>query len=199
MAPRWCVRCGAPNPPTAAFCEHCGTPIPNPPSTPLPSSALGVPGLPPPAWGAPQYGVQSTAPPRRRWWVWIIVSLVVVVLVFGVSGFLFLPAAAAITVTGINFESPDDACGLNGATDSGFNASTGQSVGFTYQISGPNASSGSGTVSCTLSGITTSTQGFSVSGANVPLSIPANSTQLFSFNVTAPSAPYTGVLTLVIT
>jgi hypothetical protein len=125
----------------------------------------------------------------------------VVILVLGVVSFLAIPPAPPVNVivTGINFDSPDNACGLAGATDYGFNASTNQSLPFTYQISGANNTTSGGTMACTISGITTSTSGFTITGANVPLSIPANASQLLSFEVNTPALPYTGVLTFVIT
>lgn len=101
-------------------------------------------------------------------------------------------------VTGIDYQSPNDVCGLAGATDTGFNASEGQVVEFEYEVAG-NSTSNGGTAACTISAITATTPGFSISGANVPLLIPANATENFWFNVTCPSSPYTGILTIVLT
>lgn len=128
----------------------------------------------------------------------VVVVVFVVLLVGGVLAF-FLSAPPAIDVTGINFVSPDNACGLDGATDYGFNGTAGQSLEFTYQLY--NGLPNNATTPCTIANITTTTPGFSVTGANTPLTIPAgvNSTQVFSFQVNFPSNAYTGVLTLVIT
>jgi hypothetical protein len=127
-----------------------------------------------------------------------VVLFVVLILVVGVASFLYAPSASSVVVTGINFSSPDDACGLDGATDSGFNDTTSDAIQFTYGLSG-NSSADGGTAACTIENITTTTPGFSVTGANTPLFIPANSTQDFTFTLNTPSSPYTGVLTLVIT
>lgn len=99
----------------------------------------------------------------------------------------------SISVTGINFVSSDNACGLNGATDYGFNGTAGGNLELTYSLFN------NATTTCTISNITTSTAGFSITGANTPLSIPANGTQLFSFQINFPNNSYTGVLTLVLT
>jgi len=170
-------------------------------SAPLPPATPPPP--PPGGWGPSPYGGGPIGgPPRRsraRTVLIVVAVVVVVLLVIGVAAYLLLPAAPpAINVTGINFQSPDDACGLNGATDTGFTANESQAMEFTYQISGNNTTNG-GTAACTIHTVSTSTPGFSVSGANVPLSIPVNSSQLLSFSVTMPSSSYTGVLTLVMT
>jgi hypothetical protein len=206
VAARYCPHCGAPNPTTATFCQYCGTVLPALASTPLPSGAAGAPPPPPSPWGAPAYGTApypapAPPPPRRRAIVWILVGFVVLILVIGVISFLAVPPSPPVNVvvTMIYFDSPDNACGLAGATDYGFNASTNQTVPFTYQISGANNSTGTGTLACTITDITTSTPGFSVTGATVPLMIAADATQLLSFNLSTPSDPYTGVLTFVIT
>ena len=119
----------------------------------------------------------------------LLVGLIVVIATLAYA-FFFAPQ---VEVTGINFASPDNACGLDGATDDGFNATPGDSFQLTYSI--PNNSS----ALCTISAVTTSTPGFSISGANVPLAIPANGSQLLSFSVNLPNSAYVGILTLVIT
>jgi len=154
---------------------------------------------PPPAWGTPPYMGPPPVAPRRRVWLWVLVAIVVIFLVIPIAFLSFAPTAPSVVVTGINFQSPDNACGLDGATDYGFNASTSQTVSFTYAIYGPNATSGNGTLACQIMGVATSTPGFSVTGANVPLSIPANATQDLSYNVITPGSSYTGVLTIVVT
>jgi hypothetical protein len=201
MAAHYCPKCGAVNPATATFCQYCGTVLPPTPSAPLPSypSAGGPP--PPPQWGAPAYAPAPPPPPRRRLVLWIIVGFVVLILVVSVIGYFATPPAPSynVIVTGINFDSPDNACGLDGAFGYGLNASTNESVPLTYDISGANSSTGTGTLACTIESINSNTSGFSVTGANVPLNIPANGTQVLGFNLNTPADPYTGVLTFVIT
>jgi len=130
----------------------------------------------------------------------VLVVFVVLILVAGVVSYLLIPAPASVEITGVNFQSPDNACGLEGATDtSWYNTTTGTSFVLSYLISGPNATSWNGTLACEISSINTTTAGFSITGANVPLSIPANSTQTLAFTVNPPGSAFTGVLTLVLT
>ncbi len=129
--------------------------------------------------------------------MWLVVIGLVVVVGGGLA--FFLSAPPEIDVTGINFVSPDNACGLDGAVDYGFNGTAGQSMEFTYQLY--NDLPTNATMGCTIANITTTTPGFSVTGANTPLTIPAgvNSTKLFSFQLNFPSDAYTGGLTFLLT
>lgn len=213
MAAQYCPKCGASNPPSAAFCQYCGNALPSAPAAPLASA--GMSGPPPsnaPPWGAPAYGAAPYGgaayppaapppPPRRRLLLWIIVGFVVLILVVGAILIATAPPAVTynVVVTGINFASPDNVCDLAGATGEGFNATTNSSVELSFYVSGPNDTSGSGTMACNITTIEADTAGFTVSGANVPLNIPANASPLLSFDVETPVDPFTGVLTLVLT
>lgn len=205
MAARYCPQCGAPNAPTASFCQYCGSPLAPTTGGPLPSAGAGPYPPPPPPWGAQPYGGPPAQwappppqPPRRRTWLWVLVGFVAIFLViFIIAAFVLVPVAP-IRVTGIDYQSPDNVCGLNGATDTGFNASEGQVEPFEYQVSG-NSTANGGTAACTISTISAITAGFSISGANVPLVIPINTTEDFFFNVTCPTSPYTGILTIELT
>jgi hypothetical protein len=198
MTDKFCTQCGGGNPPQASFCQYCGSPLVGGPSPPLPSASA----IPPPSSGAPTGWTGSPVPaapaPKRRRWGLIVLALVVAFLLVGGLAFVLLPTSPDVVVTGINFSSPDNACGLDGSTDVGFNASSGDTVELTYQISGNNTTANA-TAPCTVHSVTTSTPGFSITGANVPLAVPANATQLLSFSVNVPDAAFTGVLTLVIT
>jgi len=172
------------------------------PSAPLPTGQ--APAGPPAGWAPPPYpGGGPYAPPRRgrsRTVLIVVCVIIVVLLVVGVVATLFLQSSTSpnINVTGINFVSPDDVCGLNGATDTGFSGNSSQSIEFTYQISG-NTTTNGGTAACTIHSVSTTTPGISLTGANVPLVIPVNSSQILMFAVNMPSGSYTGVLTLVMT
>ncbi len=125
--------------------------------------------------------------------------MIVIFLVIGVLAYLLYPTSTNnVVVTGINFYSADDVCGLNGATSSGFNASTGSSIELSFSIEGNNTTNG-GNAACEIHSINTTTPGFSISGANVPLNIPVNSSPTLSFSVSVPSSPWTGVLTIDLT
>jgi hypothetical protein len=145
------------------------------------------------------YAYPAPPPPRRRHrWLLIGVVVVVAILLIGAVAFI-LTAPPEIDVTVINFVSPDNVCGLDGAQDYGFNGSAGSSLEFTYLLL--NFLPNNATTSCTIANITTTTSGFSVTGANTPLTIPAgaNATATFYFQVNFPSTGYTGALTLVLT
>lgn len=171
-------------------------------TAPSPLPTLGAAPPPPTGWTPPPYGGSAPSPPRRRSLgrtaIVIVVLIVVVILVLGAISYFAAPSSSPIVITGVNIYSPDDVCGLDGATADGFNASTSSSVELTYGISGNNTTGG-GTAACTIHSVNTTTPGFSVTGANVPLVIPANATPNLSFTVNTPGSPYTGVLTLVMT
>jgi hypothetical protein len=124
----------------------------------------------------------------------------VVLLVLGVAAFIFLPTnstSATVTVTTIDYASSDDACGVAGVTAHGFNASAGESLKIGVIMYGN--STATGTAACNIETLSTSTPGFSITGANVPLPIPANEHATLSFTLTVPGSAFTGVLTLVVT
>jgi Double zinc ribbon len=213
VATRYCPQCGGVNSPTATFCQYCGTALPPAPSAPLISAGAGGAPPPPPVWGAPPTGGPAyggapygaapygTPPPRRptrRIWLWILVGVVVFILVVGVIGYFLIPPAPAINVTEIVFQSADDPCGLANLAYYGFTANTSQVVWLALSVGG-NSTSNGGSAPCTISTISSATTGFALTGADVPLSIPANSNETLQFNVTCPSASYNGVLTLSVT
>ncbi|MGA8663700.1 MAG: hypothetical protein WB809_01320 [Thermoplasmata archaeon] len=137
--------------------------------------------------------------PRRRSRARLIVLVVVVVLIVGVVGFLFYEGSQTITVTSINFTSPDDTCGLDGASFYGFNDTLSDTVQLGFPVQGNNTTSG-GTSACTIHTVTTPTGGFSIASANTPLSIGVNDTSaVLWLNITLPSSAYNGALTLTVT
>ena len=197
----FCSHCGASNPDGAAFCQYCGSSLSSV-SAPLPSSSAPPLAPPPTGWGM---GAPVPAPPPRRRGLGrtiliVLVVLVVVILVAGVISYLLAPSPPNVEIAGVNFQSPDNACGLNGAFDSGYyNTTAGTSITLSYDLTGPNSTSGNGTLACMIFTVTTTTPGFSISGANVPLSVPANATQIFTFTVNPPGNAWTGTLTVVVT
>ncbi len=125
--------------------------------------------------------------------------LIVVVIIISVLAYIFVPVSSPnVEVTEFVIASPDNVCGLDGATASGFNATPGGSLGLSFNVTGAPTSDG-GTAACTIETISTSTSGFSVSQANVPLVIPANATEILAFTLGIPSSSYTGNVTLVMT
>jgi len=136
----------------------------------------------------------------------IVVVFVVILLVFGAIAYLLAPSSSsgpAVTITGVNFFSPDNVCGLNGASDpTWYNETAGQSFPLSYEISGNvtgNVSGVNTTAPCEIYTLTTSTPGFNITDANVPLVIAANATENLGFTVDPPNSTWSGVLTLVLT
>ncbi len=206
MATRFCTQCGGPNPANATFCQYCGKPLAGAPA----GGAPPVGGAPPPAgplpaggWaGAPGgYGAPPPPPPRRRHTILrIFAILIVIVLIASILVYLFVPVSTPnVDITEFVFVSPDNVCGLNGVGFYGFNTTPGQAVNLTVDLTGAPIGNGNATLGCTLGTLTTTTSGFSVSDANVPLVIPANATEILAFTLGVPSSSYTGNVTLVAT
>jgi hypothetical protein len=127
-----------------------------------------------------------------------VVGFVVFILIIGVIGYLLIPPAPAINVTEIEFQSADDPCGLVNSPYDGFTANTSQVLWLAVSVMG-NSTPGGGTASCSISTLSSATAGFTLTGASVPLSIPANTNETLQFNVTCPSTSYGGALTLSVT
>jgi hypothetical protein len=123
-------------------------------------------------------------------YVGIVVGIVVVVIVLAVLASL-AAVAGNVSVSAINVTSGDNACGANGHSFSGFTTNEGGSIQYTLTIHNPNLF-----LTCSVQSVSTTTSGFSLSGANTPVSIPAGGTESVSFQIHAPSSSYSGVLTL---
>jgi hypothetical protein len=180
-APAFCSRCGSPVPAGSEYCPRCGSRVEAlSGGPPLPAQA---PYTPPQAWAA------RTPPkkPNRTLWIVIVVVVVAAVAVIALVAYI---ASSDVDVTAINLVSTDDACSVTGHTFGGFTA--GRSTSEVRTLSIPN----SGSSACTITSVDTLTLGFSVSGANVPLTIPAEGTESLSFTIGVPPFAYTGVLTL---
>jgi len=125
----------------------------------------------------------------------VLVIVVVVFLVAGVVGYLFLYAGPPpVRVGEIDIYSPDDVCGLHAVPVyfAGFNSSTGASQVYDFGMPNFNGSA------CTVRTVTTNTTGFSVSGAQVPLTILAGANASLNVTIQSPSSPYTGNLALIL-
>jgi hypothetical protein len=156
----------------------------------VPTPPQGYPMAPPATW----VGTPGPPPPpkKSKKLLWIIIGVVVAVVIAVIAVLALIGAAAtAVDVTAINYTSADNACGTAGGTSGGFTTSTGGSIQDTLTITNGNIFS-----SCIIATVSATTPGFSISGANVPLTIPASGTLSLSFTITAPSSSYTGVLTI---
>lgn len=160
-----------------------------------PTPPSDVPLAPP---GTPQQWVPPAAPPKKnRNTTWIIVGVVVavlaaaVVVVVGLGLFVVQSVSNRVIVTGIDITSHDNACNLDGQSLTGFTTTSGSRVQETVMVT-----NGDPLLSCTISRVAATTSGFSVSGANVPLTILAQTTHDLSLNITAPGGAFIGVLTI---
>ena len=176
----FCSRCGSPVAAGSGFCQKCGAPV--------------APAAPPP----PPVMYQAVPPPPAKkkhgalYWVALVIGIIVIIIIVVVAAALLLYAAAPkVTVTAINFTSSDNACGMNSQTDIGFSTTGGSSYQESYIITNGNI-----LLSCTISSVSATTSGFSISGANVPLTIAAGGSQTLSFTINVPSGSYNGVLTI---
>jgi hypothetical protein len=123
-------------------------------------------------------------------YVGIVVGIVLVIVVIAVLASLG-SVSAAVDVTAINVTSSDNACGVDGHSFSGFTTNSGGAVQDTLTVRNTNTFQ-----TCSIQSVSTTTSGFSLSGANTPISIPAGGTQSLSFTIHAPSGSYNGVVTV---
>ena len=184
MGAQFCTRCGSPVQPGSGFCQKCGAPVT---SGAAPAAPTGVAAQPQPVYLTP-------VPPKKRKWVWVVVAVVVVIVIV-IIAFLALAflvvSSTSINVTAINVTSSDNACGTNGQTSLGFTTSSGGAEQYTVSITNSNL-----VFSCTIASVSATTSGFSLSGANLPLTIPAQGTESVSFTIHCPSGSYNGILTI---
>ncbi len=198
MASRFCTQCGGPNPPNATFCQYCGKPLAGAPSgTPIPGAVPPSGAAPAGGWTGPPGGYGAPPPPPRRrshTLLRIFAILIGIVLVASILVYLFVPVSTPnVDVTVFVFESPNNICNLSGVEYYGFNTTPGGAVGVELNITGNT------TGTCTIATLTTTTPGFSVSGANLPLAVPENTNETLVFNLGLPNGSYTGNVTLVAT
>jgi hypothetical protein len=198
MAGGFCSRCGSPVVLGSQYCPKCGAPLVG---TPITAQTT------PPHYSSP--GNQARSPPARSSAaVGIVVAVVLVVglllLFLVLEGYLGSSGSSpsgggggggggtpVVTVTAINIVSSSNPCGVNGHTFNGYTTEAGGSEQDTLTIN-----NGALLFSCTIDSVSATTSGFSISGANVPLTIPAGGAESLSFSIGAPSTEYTGVLTL---
>jgi hypothetical protein len=163
-------------------------------SVPSSSAATAAP------WAGPPASGPMEPPPRRRSRLRLIVVVVVVIIIVGIVGILLYESSQTVTVNYIYFQSPDNTCGLGESVSYyGFNASLGETVQLGFAEAGNNTTNG-GTGACTIHTATTSTSGFTIASANLPLVIPVNDTSaVLWLNITVPNSSYTGSLTIQVT
>jgi hypothetical protein len=139
--------------------------------------------------------------PRRSGKLFIVGIIVGVVLIIFIMGVIvafyevdkLTSQAAAINITGVNYEV--SGCSFSSFTGNGgiFNAGDQATFASTWHYSGF-----LGFGSCTINSVSTDTPGFSLVSSNAPLIINGGSTQTLSVTVSTPSSSYTGVLDVIV-
>jgi hypothetical protein len=138
------------------------------------------------------YTTATTQPPaqkKRRVWLIVLIVVVVVVVVVAILAYVAVQSTS-VDVTAINITSSDNVCGVNGHTLAGFTTGPSGTIQDTLVITGGLI------LSCTVNTVSATTSGFSISGANTPLTVPADGTESLSFTIHAPSGAFDGVLTI---
>jgi hypothetical protein len=159
VEPGTCGHCGGSNAGDVTICQWCGSAL-----TPVPSIAPLSTGykpltLPPPT------GTRTSVPPGAIAAV-VIVVVLVIILVAVASSFPTTPSlpnqsgSGRVVVTQVVVRSTDNACGLNGANQGGFSIGVYESEPLGWYIP-----SGSASVPCSVSAVSTNTPGFSVEGS----------------------------------
>lgn len=117
--------------------------------------------------------------------------MIVIVVVASVFIAALVLVETAVSITAINITSGDNACDQNGHSFPGLNTlpAWGSAVD-TLTIHNSGYVQG-----CTISSVSSTTPGFSISGANTPLTIPYDGTESLSFTISAPFS-YSGALTI---
>jgi hypothetical protein len=132
----------------------------------------------------------------------VIVVVVVLVIAGGIGAYLYYVQTQNVDVNAFLSYSPNNVCGLAANPVSwtpGFNDTPGAVDEFEIPVPNFNFTS------CTVHGLTTNSSGFSISGQDVPLAIPAatisggpGSGNLF-FNLTLPGSSWSGNVNLIFT
>lgn len=145
----------------------------------------------------PSVGIGAPRPPAKDHTILIVVILVVVIVVvlavvaIAALGFFSGFVKSTVSVSQVDWTGSNSCGGLPGSTTHGFLVFSGGSISYSVVVTNGNPSA------CTINSVTASTAGFSVSGANVPLTVPASNTLTLTFSIAVPSS-YSGVLTLVV-
>lgn len=99
---------------------------------------------------------------------------------------------AQVTITAVNFDF-SGGCWTS-STGTGGTVNAGQSFSTTWTMS--YAGGFLQPSSCTINSVSVSTQGFSITSTNTPLTVDAGGTQTLTVVIGTPGAAYTGVVTL---
>ena len=124
----------------------------------------------------------------------IVILVAIFVAIAAIGYFAYVTTPPNVDVQGINVYAPDDVCGLssNPVGYYGFNASAGSAEPLELQLENFNLSG-----SCTVRSVLTNTTGFSVTGIQVPDTVPAISNGTLNLTLNLPGSAYDGLVNLV--
>lgn len=132
--------------------------------------------------------------PHRHLRVTILAGVTILIVVVAVIlAFHFLAPSPQVKVEEIDVWAPTNVCGLssNPISYPGFTDMPGSADAFQFQISNFNSSA------CTVSQASTNTSGFSLSNAQLPLTVAQGQSQFLNVTVNLPSGSFDGTLNLV--
>lgn len=195
-----CEHCGGPNPIGAEVCQWCGVPLPLPTAPTAPP--LDVEPAPEGIDADESYFEQG---PRRSILARVAALVVVVIVLLVLVATSNPPAqtvpngpvccgsepeSGPVNVSLIQVNSPDNACGVNGAVAGAFSTSAGATHPVVWWLPLHGAS-----VPCTVQSVVSNTRGFTLSG-DYPLTVTSDQTPLL-INIYVPSS-YNGILNLTV-
>ena len=113
-------------------------------------------------------GPKTPPEPPERPYMAVLVIVIAILLVAVYVGFYLPTLNNPVNITSLNFASSDDACGTNGLMWGSYSVGLHAVIPFAFSVQNENSA-----VACTIRYITTTTTGFTVNGANTPLTVPA--------------------------
>lgn len=195
-----CQRCGGPNPSGARNCQWCGSALPLPVAPPIPSGP-NVDYVPHISFEAPARDEEFNSrrlpnAVRLGLAILFVVIFVVVAATAATSQSstsispITSPPSPEVNVVLVDVQSPDNACGLNGATEPGFSGS-GTSFTVVWTIYGPVGG-------CTLSDIAALTTGVTAEVPGLPIQIASEVNQSVNVTFELPSGEYNGIIQVMV-
>jgi len=130
--------------------------------------------------------------PGPRWWA--LLGMVAGAVVATLAVLALLSAEVGVTVTEVQWSGSNSCGGLSGSTTGGFHGTEGGSE--QYRV--PGLVDPSPTTGCTIPSVTSLVPGFSVTGGNLPLTIPAEGSATLSLTIALTGTSFDGPLSLAV-
>lgn len=151
--------------------------------------------IPPPGTAPPLYYLPPPMPPRKSWTA-LIVVIVIILAVVGLAAAVYVLTSHTVHVTAENISITGATNCWTSTTGSGETVPGGTTFTTTWILSytaGPFDPS-----SCTVQGVSLGTPGFTLSSANVPLTVLDGGNQTLTLRIVAPNADFTGALSIIV-